>query len=97
MVKMVSENEKKNLENILREKIFTELLGESPTTERIHFIYEVVDALRGAYDDDGIRRWFYRKRKQLKGNNPLEYLGQAWNPEEEYAKEVLELAKSLNG
>lgn len=97
MVQMSSENERKNLENILQEKIFTELLGESPTIEKIHFIYEAVDALRGSYNDEGIRRWFYRERKQLEGKNPLEYLGQAWKPEEEYAKEVLKLAKSLNG
>lgn len=96
MTKNISEEEKKNLENILQEKIFTELVGESPTSERIHFIYEVVDALRGAYNHEGIRRWFYRERVQLENNSPSQYLGSAWNPEDEKAKKVLELSRSLN-
>ncbi len=96
MAKKNSEEEKKNLENILQDKIFTELVGESPPSERIHFIYKVVDALRGAYNDEGIRRWFYRERAQLENNSPSRYLGSEWNPEDENAKKVLELAKSLN-
>ena len=92
---MGSENEKKILENTLEEKIFTGLLGENPTTERIHFIYEVVDALRGAYNDEGIRRWFYRERVQLENNSPSQYLGSAWNSDDEKAKKILELARSL--
>src|SRR3989344_7157773 len=97
MTKNISEKEKKNLENILKEKIFTDLVGESPTSERLHFIYDIVDVLRGAYDDEGIRRWFYRGRTELGGKNPSEYLGQTWKPDDEYAKKVLELAKSMNG
>jgi len=94
MDKTISEEKKKDLEKILQEK-FTELVGKAPTYEHIHFIYEVVDALRGAYSDEGIRRWFYRERAQLENNNPSQYLGPAWNPDDQNAKQVLELAKSL--
>ena len=37
------------------------------------------------------------RKEELEGNNPLEYLGQTGEPDEESAKKVLELAKSLNG
>ena len=94
-MKKNAEEEKKSLENILQEKLFTDLMGESPTYERTHFIYEIVDTLRGAYDDEGIRRWFYRERTQLEDKGPLEYLGKAWKPQDESAEKVLELAKSL--
>lgn len=96
MIKTISEEEKKDLENILQNKIFTELVGDNPTSEHIHFIYEIVDALRGTYSDEGIRRWFYRERTQLENNSPSQYLGPPWNPDDEKAKKVLELAKSLN-
>lgn len=92
-----------NLETILQKKLLTNLTGKSPadmrkdlrgSSKKIHFIYEVVDYLRGSYNDDGIRKWFQRERSQLGGKSPLQYLGSGWNPDEEYAKIVLELAKS---
>ena len=97
MTKKISNQEVQDLEATLQEKLYSELLGENATLDQIDFIYEIVDSLRGAYNDEGIRRWFYREREQLEGKSPLEYLGQTWNPQEEYATRVLELARSLKG
>ncbi len=97
MTKKISKQDVLGLEATLQEKLYSELLGENATLDQIDFIYEIVDSLRGAYNDEGIRRWFYRGRKQLEGKSPLEYLGQSSNHEDEYAKRVLELAKVLKG
>ncbi len=111
MTKKISEEDIKNLESILEKKLFTDLIGEKPTelknnlqagtlqnyiSKRLYYLNEVVDALRGAYNEEGIRRWFYRERTQLEWKNPSEYLGQDWKPDDENAKKVLELAKLLN-
>ena len=100
-----------DLETVLQEELFTRLVGETATesynnvqagtlqntiSERIYYLNEVVERLRGAYHDQGIQNWFYRERAQLERKNPLQYLGQAWNPQDENAQKVLELAKSLN-
>ena len=94
----------KDLEIILQEELLFDLTGKSLTdmtnhsqrySKEIHFLYEVVDCLRGSYNDEGIRRWFQRGRSQLEGKSPLEYLGSDWNPDEEEARHVLELAKYL--
>ncbi|MBI2581553.1 hypothetical protein HYV87_00295 [Candidatus Woesearchaeota archaeon] len=95
MNKEISKQEVKDLETTLQEKLYSDLLGENSTLDQINFIYKIVDTLRGAYSDEGIRNWFYRERKQLEGKNPLEYLGSSWKPEEENAQKVLELAKRL--
>ena len=100
------------LETILQEELFSNLVGEKPTalknnvqtgialqndvSERIYFLYKIIEHLKGAYTDQGIQRWFLRERAQLEKKSPLQYLGQAWKPQDEYAKKVLELAKSLN-
>lgn len=96
MTQKLFEKNRTNLETILGEKLSTDLLGEKPAPDQINFIYEIVESLRGAYNDDGIKEWFYRERKQLEGKNPLKYLGRDWNPEDKYAQKVLELTRSLN-
>ncbi len=95
MTKTISKQEVQDLERILQEKLYSELLGENSTLDQIHFIYEIVESLQGTYNNEGIRKWFYRERKELEDKSPLEYLGKVWNSEEEYAKKVLELANSL--
>ncbi len=97
MTKRISKQDVQDLEMILQAGLFSNLLGENSTPDQIQFIYEIVDTLRGAYNDEGIRGWFYRERTALEGKNPLDYLGSPWKPEYENAKKVLELAKSLNG
>ena len=100
-----------DLETVLQEELFTRLVGETATesynnvqagtlqntiSERIYYLNKVVGCLRGAYNEEGIKNWFYRERAQLERNSPLQYLSHAWNPEDENAQKVLELAKSLN-
>jgi len=85
-----------NLERILQKDLFTTLMGEK-FTERVHYLHDIVDCLKGAYNDEGINRWFQRQRTELDGKSPLEYLGADWKPEDEKAKEVLELARYLIG
>ena len=85
-----------NLERILLKDLFTTLIGEKPT-ERAHYLHDVVYFLQRGYNDEGINRWFKRKRTELGGKSPLEYLGTDWKPKDEKAKEVLELARYLIG
>ena len=97
MTKKISKQDVQDLEATLQEKLYSELLGENATLDQMELIYEIVDSLRGTYHDEGIRRWFHREREQLEGKSPLEYLGPTWDPQEEYAKRVLGLAKTLKG
>jgi hypothetical protein len=92
-----------DLEIVLQEELLTDLTGKSPAdiqkdllgrSKEIYFLYEIVDCLRGSYNDEGIRRWFQRERSQLGGKSPLQYLGSGWSPDEEDAKRILELARS---
>jgi len=62
---------------------------------RIELIGQVVWCLLGAYDEEGIRRWFGRRRPQLKGQSPAEHLGFDWLANSPSAKRILELAREL--
>ena len=88
----------------MQEELLVDLTGKNAAeirrdlpggSDEIYFLYEIVGYLQGSYDRDGIRRWFQRERSQLEGKSPLQYLGRGWSPEEEKAKQVLELARSL--
>lgn len=63
---------------------------------RLAFLIEVVDILKDAYNDRGIRQWFLRKRIQLNDKSPVEILRENWNPENTDPHSVLELAKGIN-
>ena len=74
--------------------------GSTPTMPpemacRIQLIGEVVWCLLGAYDDEGIRRWFGRRCPQLNGRSPAEHLGTDWVADSPAAKRILDLAKEL--
>ena len=73
--------------------------GSRPTPDavaaRLHFLARVVAELKGAYNEVGIRRWFYRKRTALLGKSPGQILTGEWNPESRTARSVLDLARSL--
>lgn len=102
----------KDLETILQDELFALLIGENSEelyqrlqagttienniSQRIIYLNKMVEHLQGGYNNQGIRDWFYRERTQLGKKNPLQYLSSVWNPNDENAKKVLELAKSLN-
>jgi hypothetical protein len=48
--------------------------------DRLHFLSLVVGDLAGAYNEIGIRQWFERKRAQLDGRTPLDWLKGRWKP-----------------
>lgn len=91
-----------DLETTLQKELLADLTGKSSAdlqkdlpgaSKKIYFLYGIVEHLRGLYNNEGIRRWFQRERSQLEGKSPLHYLGLEWNPDEEKAKHILELAR----
>ena len=62
---------------------------------RLHFLAFVVGDLAGAYNDVGVRRWFYRPRKLLNGNTPAQLLGGDWGPDDDGPRQLRELAAAL--
>jgi hypothetical protein len=70
--------------------------GPSPAPAgRILLIRQIVWCLEGTYDDEGIKRWFSRRRQQLQGKSPAEYLGGDWQASSPAAIRVLALAMEL--
>jgi hypothetical protein len=73
--------------------------GERTTPDaiaaRLHFLALVVGDLAGSYNDIGIRRWFHRKRAQLDGRAPAAFLKGDWDPDDEGAARVRQLAREL--
>jgi hypothetical protein len=63
--------------------------------ERLHFLSLVVGDLAGAYNEIGIRQWFDRKRAQLDGRTPLDWLKARWKPEQSGPRRVQGLARAL--
>ncbi|MGH2747816.1 MAG: hypothetical protein ACRDKB_07825 [Actinomycetota bacterium] len=63
--------------------------------ERLHFVARIVADLRGAYNDIGIRRWFHRPRKALRGRAPARFLRGAWSPDDPGPTEVKQLSRAL--
>jgi len=63
---------------------------------RLHFLARIVAHLMGGYNTYGIRRWFERKREQLDGATPTEVLSGDWNPDDDPAQIVLDLARRMN-
>jgi hypothetical protein len=63
--------------------------------ERLHFLSLIVGDLSGAYNEIGIRQWFERKRTQLDGRTPLEWLKARWKPAQPGPRRVQDLARAL--
>jgi hypothetical protein len=63
--------------------------------ERLHFLSLIVGDLSGAYNEIGIRQWFERKRTQLDGRTPLEWLKARWKPTQPGPRRVQDLARAL--
>ena len=62
---------------------------------RLHFLSLVVGDLSGAYNEIGIRQWFERKRAQLDGRTPLDWLKARWKPTQPGPRRVQDLARAL--
>jgi hypothetical protein len=63
--------------------------------DRLHFLSLVVGDLSGAYNEIGIRQWFERKRAQLDGRTPLDWLKTRWKPAQPGPRRVQDLARAL--
>ena len=63
--------------------------------ERLHFLSLIVGDLSGAYNEIGIRQWFGRKRVQLDGRSPLDWLKARWKPVQPGPLRVRALASAL--
>lgn len=62
---------------------------------RLHFLALVTGDLAGAYNEIGVRRWFERKREQLDGRAPRDFLRGAWRPDAPGPARVRALAQAL--
>lgn len=63
--------------------------------EQLHFLSLIVGDLAGAYNEIGIRQWFERKRAQLDGRTPLDFLKGGWRPTEPEPQRIQDLARAL--
>jgi len=63
--------------------------------ERLHFLSLVAGDLAGAYNEIGIRQWFERKRAQLDGHTPLDWLRGQWKPAQPGPRRIRDLARAL--
>ena len=63
--------------------------------DRLHFLSLIVGDLSGAYNEIGIRQWFERKRAQLDGRTPLDWLKARWKPAQAGPLRVQNLARAL--
>lgn len=62
---------------------------------KLHFLSLIVGDLSGAYNEIGIRQWFERKRAQLDGRTPMEWLKARWKPSQAGPRRVQDLARAL--
>lgn len=99
------------LANVLGIELLSRLLGISGSSVRrykaaarttpdevahkLHFVSLIVGDLSGAYNEIGIRRWFERKRAQLDGRTPCDWLRPPWKPEEPGPQRIQELTRAL--
>ena len=63
---------------------------------RLHWLALVVGDLHGAYNSDGVRKWFIRPRKSFGNSTPLAMLvGHNWTPTDKDAVNIRNFAHSL--
>jgi hypothetical protein len=107
----VPEFEWNRLTEMLGLELLSRLLGASPSSvrryraaarttpddvaDRLHFLSLMVGDLSGAYNEIGIRQWFERKRAQLDGRTPLDWLKARWKPGQPGPRRVQDLARAL--
>jgi len=106
----VPEFEWNRLTEVLGSDLLSRLLGASASSvrrykaasrttpddvaARLHFLSLIVGDLSGAYNEIGIRQWFERKRVQLDGRTPLDWLEAGWKLDEPRPQRVRELARA---
>jgi uncharacterized protein (DUF2384 family) len=64
--------------------------------DRLHFLALIAGDLSGAYNEIGIRQWFERKRAQLDGRAPRDWLKSPWKPAQAGPLRVRNLAQALS-
>ena len=64
---------------------------------RLHAIGGIVSALRGSYNEYGVRRWFDRPRSALDGRTPADVIATTGSEDEEGFERVVALADELVG
>jgi len=64
---------------------------------RLHAIGGIVSALRGSYNEYGVRRWFDRPRSALDGRTPADVIATTGREDEEGFERVVALADELVG
>ncbi len=62
---------------------------------RLHFLALLTGDLAGAYNDQGVRNWFWRKRTLLDRKAPKDLLRGDWRPGDSGPERVRDLARSL--
>jgi len=73
-----------DLKTILGEELFQKLLGKDPfnsdarSKARLELILRITDNLSGSFNDEGIWRWFYRKRQGLQDKSFLSLFTEGW-------------------
>lgn len=63
--------------------------------ERLHFLSLIMGDLAGAYNEIGIRQWFERRRTQLDGRAPSDWLKGGWRPTQAGPRRIQDLARAL--
>jgi uncharacterized protein (DUF2384 family) len=61
----------------------------------VHFLARILATLAGSYNEFGARRWLERPRTALGGRAPAELLRGDWDPDDDGARQVRELAEAL--
>jgi hypothetical protein len=64
---------------------------------RLHAIGGIVSALRGSYNEYGVRRWFDRPRSALDDRTPADVIAAADSEDEEAFRRAVALAEELLG
>lgn len=81
----------------LRRYASSERVTPDDVAWRLHTLAGIVAALRGSYNDYGIRQWFERRRAQLAEKTPGQILLGAESVDDPEVKAVVALAEALLG
>jgi hypothetical protein len=86
---------------VLDGEALAEYLGLEPCSDRaewtahVLFLHELALCLSGSYNDEGVKRWFLRKRAALQGCTAADFLRGDWQVNAAAVQIVRDLAVSL--